>query len=78
MKALWLKKNHLSLRGDIPEPIPEPGEALVRVRLAGICSTDLELSKGYLPFTGVPGHEFVGEIVSINKTNVSLVFSLIM
>lgn len=69
MKALWLEKNHLSLREDIPVPSPGPGEALVRVRLAGVCSTDLELVKGYLPFTGVPGHEFVGEIVSINKAN---------
>ena len=69
MIALWLEKNHLSLREDIPVPSPAPGEALVRVRLAGICSTDLELVKGYLPFTGVPGHEFAGEIVSINEAN---------
>ncbi len=67
MKALWLEKNHLRLREDVPVPSPGPGEALVRVRLAGVCSTDLELVKGYLPFTGVPGHEFVGEIVSINE-----------
>lgn len=35
----------------------------MRVRLAGICSTDLELVRGYYPFTGVLGHEFVGEVV---------------
>jgi threonine dehydrogenase-like Zn-dependent dehydrogenase len=34
----------------------------VRVRLAGICGTDLELVRGYYPFTGVPGHEFVGVV----------------
>jgi 2-desacetyl-2-hydroxyethyl bacteriochlorophyllide A dehydrogenase len=45
----------------VPEPVS--GEALVRVSLAGICGTDLELVKGYYPFTGIPGHEFVGEIV---------------
>ena len=39
---------------------PPPGEALVRVRVAGVCNTDLELVRGYYPYTGVPGHEFVG------------------
>lgn len=39
------------------------GEALVRVRLAGICSTDLEILKGYFSFRGVLGHEFVGTVV---------------
>jgi threonine dehydrogenase-like Zn-dependent dehydrogenase len=46
-----------------PEPAPPPGEALVRVRLAGICNTDLELVQGYLNFRGVLGHEFVGDVV---------------
>jgi alcohol dehydrogenase len=46
-----------------PEPQPPPGEALIRVRLAGICNTDLELVRGYLGFRGVLGHEFVGEVV---------------
>ena len=67
MKALWIEKRQLSLRGDFPIPSPSPGEALIRVHLAGVCSTDLELLKGYLPFTGIPGHEFTGEIVSINQ-----------
>jgi threonine dehydrogenase-like Zn-dependent dehydrogenase len=39
------------------------GEALVRVRLAGICNTDLEIARGYANFQGTPGHEFVGEVV---------------
>jgi threonine dehydrogenase-like Zn-dependent dehydrogenase len=45
-------------------PIPEPGdaEALIRVSLAGICNTDLEIVKGYLGFQGVLGHEFVGVV----------------
>ncbi len=64
MQALWLEDNQLDLR-DVPQPI-KAGEALVRIRLAGICGTDLELIKGYYPFTGIPGHEFVGEIVSIH------------
>jgi threonine dehydrogenase-like Zn-dependent dehydrogenase len=62
MKALWLENNQLGLRS-LPEPA-KPGEALIRIRVAGICSTDLELVKGYYPFTGILGHEFVGEVVS--------------
>ena len=46
-----------------PDPQPPPGEALVRVRIAGICNTDLELVRGYMGFRGVLGHEFVGEVV---------------
>ena len=63
MKAIWLEKNALRYRDDISIPEPSAGEALVAVRLAGICGTDLELVKGYYPYTGIPGHEFVGEIV---------------
>ena len=62
MKALWLENHQLDLR-DVPKPA-KPGEALIRIRKAGICSTDLELVKGYYPFTGILGHEFVGEVVS--------------
>ena len=53
----------LQLRDDLPIPQPPPGEALVRTRLAGICNTDLEITRGYLHFRGVLGHEFVGEVV---------------
>jgi len=60
MRALWLDDQRLALR-DIPTPVPPSGEALVRVLLAGICNTDLELTHGYYPFSGIPGHEFVGE-----------------
>ncbi len=49
---------------DYPSPKPAAGEVLVRVRLAGICATDLEIARGYLSFTGVPGHEFVGTVVA--------------
>lgn len=62
MQAIWLENHQISV-SDVPVPIPPPGEALVRVRLAGICATDLELVKGYYPYTGILGHEFVGEIV---------------
>jgi alcohol dehydrogenase len=47
-----------------PEPIPELGDTLIKVRRAGICSTDLEILKGYMGFRGILGHEFVGEVQS--------------
>lgn len=61
MRAVWLENQTLTLR-EVPVPALA-GEALIRVRLAGICGTDLELVRGYYPFTGIPGHEFVGEVV---------------
>ena len=62
MNGLWLENKKLRYRNDIPIPDIEHGEALVRVRLAGICSTDLEMVRGYYPFQGVLGHEFVGDV----------------
>lgn len=67
MKALWLENEELAYREDLPMPIPGPNDVLVRVRLAGICGTDLELLRGYYPFTGIPGHEFVGEVVAAGE-----------
>jgi 2-desacetyl-2-hydroxyethyl bacteriochlorophyllide A dehydrogenase len=61
MQALWLEKQTLSLR-EVPRPATT-SEALIKVRLSGICGTDLELVRGYYPYTGVPGHEFVGDVV---------------
>ena len=61
MNALWLEDNKISLR-NISQP-RKPDEALIKIRRAGICSTDLELVKGYYPYSGVIGHEFVGEVV---------------
>ncbi len=55
----------LKIRDDCSKPVPGPGEALVRVRLAGICATDLEILKGYSGFAGIPGHEFVGVVESV-------------
>ena len=50
-------------------PVPEPGadEALIRVTLAGICNTDIEITKGYMGFKGIPGHEFVGSVETCNS-----------
>lgn len=61
MRGLWLENRVLTFRDDLATP-SHAGEAVVRVRLSGICGTDLELVRGYYPFTGIPGHEFVGVV----------------
>ncbi len=66
MQALWLENNQISLR-EVSRPV-KPGEALIKIRKAGICSTDLELVRGYYPYTGILGHEFVGEVVESPDT----------
>ena len=53
----------LALHKNVPEPTPPKGEALIRVTHAGICTTDLEITRGYMAFSGVLGHEFVGRVV---------------
>ena len=60
MHAIVLDRDQVTFRDDSPLPIPADGEALVRVLLAGICETDLQLIRGYMGFRGVLGHEFVG------------------
>jgi threonine dehydrogenase-like Zn-dependent dehydrogenase len=62
MRALVFDGN-LHLRTDYPDPTPLPGESIVKVELAGICGTDLEITRGYMGYRGVPGHEFVGRVV---------------
>lgn len=62
MRAVWLEDGRIRVRDDVPAPAVPRGEARIRVLLAGICGTDLELVKGYYPYTGVPGHEFVGRV----------------
>ena len=56
MRGLWLEDRRLRVRDDLPVPEPTPGEARIRVTLAGLCHTDLELARGYYPYAGVPGH----------------------
>ncbi|MDT7807078.1 MAG: hypothetical protein QOJ70_891 [Acidobacteriota bacterium] len=60
MKALRFENNQLGV-ADVPVP-ERAGEALVRVRLAGVCNTDVEIVRGYAGFEGTLGHEFVGEV----------------
>ena len=62
MRALFWDGRVLRLESSRPTPGTDRQFALVRVRLAGICSTDLQIFKGYMGFRGVPGHEFVGQV----------------
>src|SRR5438270_9073921 len=67
MRALVFNDS-LSFSPRHPEPAAEQGDTLLRVRQAGICATDLEITKGYMGFRGVLGHEFVADVVhSSNK-----------
>ena len=68
MLALTRKDAQLSLR-QVDIPTRKPGEALVRIQMAGVCNTDLEIARGYMAFEGVLGHEFVGEVVECDDTH---------
>jgi len=61
MKAL-IYDGSLRFLSEYPEPRRRKGESLIRVKLAGICNTDLEIARGYMGYTGVLGHEFVGYV----------------
>ncbi|HEY0083582.1 MAG TPA: alcohol dehydrogenase catalytic domain-containing protein [Pyrinomonadaceae bacterium] len=63
MKALRYENGGLTLT-ETAAPRAEAGEAVVRVTLAGICNTDVEIARGYAGFTGTLGHEFVGVVES--------------
>ncbi len=62
MMRAMVYDGRLRLARDYPVPMPGPDEALIKVRMAGICNTDLEIMKGYMGYQGVLGHEFVGMV----------------
>ncbi|HOO84069.1 MAG TPA: alcohol dehydrogenase catalytic domain-containing protein [Prolixibacteraceae bacterium] len=72
MKALCFDGEKLIFENSFAKPVPPLGEALVRVLMSGICNTDIEITKGYMGFTGIPGHEFVGIVEEINAQDQSL------
>ena len=63
MRAFVWDGTQARVISDHPEPVVRDGMALVQVRLAGICSTDLQILNGYMGFHGILGHEFVGEVL---------------
>lgn len=71
MKALVFD-NELKLTDNYEKPVPKAGEALVRVTLAGICNTDYEITKGYMGYVGILGHEAVGVVEEVNSEDKSL------
>jgi len=61
MRGIYFDGKRAVYREDLPVPEPAPGHSRIRILLAGICSTDREILKGYRPdFRGIMGHEFVG------------------
>ena len=67
MKAIVFDKE-LKLDTNYKKPEPKAGEALIKVSMAGICNTDYEITKGYMGYVGILGHEFVGIVEDVNST----------
>lgn len=63
MQAVCLSQGQVAVQ-TVPIPTRPSGFALLRLRCAGICNTDLELQRGYYGFAGIPGHEFVADVVA--------------
>ena len=72
MKAIVFD-NELKIDNNYPKPVPQKGEALIRVTLTGICNTDYEITKGYMGYKGILGHEFVGVVEDVNSEDKSLI-----
>lgn len=72
MKAVVFDET-LKLVADYQKPTAKAGEALIKVTMAGICNTDYEITKGYMGYKGVLGHEFVGVVEEVNGEDKSLV-----
>jgi alcohol dehydrogenase len=66
MLAVHLEAGAVTTR-QVPIPDRAENHALLRLLVGGICSTDLELQRGYYGFTGTPGHEFVAEVVEADN-----------
>lgn len=67
MKAIFFDGKQMIFDNNYPDP--KFNETLVQVKLAGICGTDLEILNGYMKYTGILGHEFVGTVVKSNNSD---------
>jgi len=67
MLAVHIERGRVKVR-DVRRPRRPKGFASLRLLSGGICNTDLELLRGYYGFSGVPGHEFVGEVVAADDS----------
>ncbi len=67
MRALVIEAAHRLTLREVPFTAL-PGEATVRVLMAGICGTDLQLLEGYADFAGIPGHEFAGVVEHVSDS----------
>jgi threonine dehydrogenase-like Zn-dependent dehydrogenase len=70
MISVHLESGRVELRRK-PVPRVVAGYARIRLIAAGICSTDLELQRGYYGFSGTPGHEFVGVVTEVGDESES-------
>src|SRR4051812_14410501 len=72
MRAMVLKAARTPLQlEDVPEPRPEPGQVLLRVRSCAVCRTDLHIVDGELARPKLPlvlGHEIVGNVLEPSAT----------
>lgn len=68
MKAAIFDGKEIKIK-EVPKPHPKNSQALIRVKAAGICGTDLAIIKGHLstPTPLILGHEFAGEVVEVGK-----------
>jgi len=68
MRAVVFDGKQLTVDTQRDEPALAPDEAIIRPLLAGVCSTDIEICRGYMGYTGVLGHEFVGVVEQVHES----------
>lgn len=72
MKAVYMEKPWNIEISDVQMPKPKEGEALLRVKSAGICGSDIGAfrgTNGLVSYPRIIGHEIAGEVISIPENN---------